>query len=157
MQEIFSNPNVGDDKIAAAMKNFDRAPIDKSIRDLANILKLLVTEHQLSLQSLRIISVAMDKVGWVSSWKRLRLSFHLCRDVYSASRIFQLSLRTNGDQLPAKSNVPKGETPPTPVTLSRSRRDALPRPALPLKRTGPFEDFEGYESFSDLGRPRQKR
>ncbi|OQR77371.1 hypothetical protein BIW11_07139 [Tropilaelaps mercedesae] len=130
LQEIFSNPNVGDDKIAAAMKNFDKAPIDKSIRDLANIFKLLVTEHQLSLQSLRIISVAMDK----------------------------LSTRTNGHILTAGVSSRAEPSPQSdPPSLTRARRDVLPRPAAPLKRTSVYDDFGSYESFGDLGRPRQKR
>lgn len=65
LQEIFSNPNVDDNKIIAAMKNFDKAPVDRSIKDLSNVLKLLVTEQQLSHQSLRIISIAMDKASFL--------------------------------------------------------------------------------------------
>ncbi|XP_022704007.1 uncharacterized protein LOC111268978 isoform X2 [Varroa jacobsoni] len=130
LQEIFSNPNVADEKIAAAMKSFDKAPIDKSVRDLANILKLLVTEHQLSLQSLRIISVAMDK----------------------------LSIRTNREALTSVVNT-RVEPSAQPVSIlsSRARRDVLPHPGHPDKRTGAYDDFSNYESFGDLSRPRQKR
>ena len=115
LQEIFSNPNVDDNKIIAAMKNFDKAPIDRSIKDLSNVLKLLVTEQQLSHQSLRIISIAMDKVRLEIEDMKSTLenseSYELSADAREVSKLLILLLAAFSTNCQRRTAIKASENP----------------------------------------------
>ena len=52
-----------DDKQIGSMIRVDKIPVDEALKDLAAVVKLMVVEHQLTLQSLRVISIALEKVS----------------------------------------------------------------------------------------------
>lgn len=61
LSRVLQEPILDDTKIRE-MVRVDKIPIDEALKDLLAVIKFMTVEHQLTLQSLRIVSVALEKV-----------------------------------------------------------------------------------------------
>ncbi|OQR79476.1 hypothetical protein BIW11_05710 [Tropilaelaps mercedesae] len=52
-----------DDAHIRSMVHVDKVPMDEALKDLSAVIKLMTVEHQLTLQSLRIVSIALEKLA----------------------------------------------------------------------------------------------
>lgn len=103
-----------DDKHIEAMIRVDKVPVDEALKDLSAIVKLMVVEHQLTQQSLRVISIALEKVSDLERTRRnrmmqrrLRESGHLIRwkfedlrNCLKLSHFLQLSKKVRNQEHP---------------------------------------------------------
>lgn len=62
LSRILQEPMLDDAQIRAMIR-IDKIPVDEALKDLSAVVKLMTVEHQLTLQSLRIVSIALEKVS----------------------------------------------------------------------------------------------
>ncbi|XP_022647501.1 sorting nexin-20-like isoform X1 [Varroa destructor] len=70
LSRVLQEPILDDTKIRE-MVRVDKIPIDEALKDLLAVIKFMTVEHQLTLQSLRIVSVALEKLA-----KRMHFAAH---------------------------------------------------------------------------------
>jgi len=59
---VLQDPSITDEQLSALI-NVDRIPVQSALEDLSAVLKLMTIEQQLTMQSLRIMSIALHKLS----------------------------------------------------------------------------------------------